>query len=487
MGVKAPLLPIRLLVAGALLAACSGRAPPVPGRDAAAGRDDAGPVIGLDAGTTTPMGRPDGGPRLPPVDREIVLPYFGDPVEQDLEVEGGVGTLDVFFSIDTTGSFGGEIDELQSTLRSFILPELRDRVASVRLGVGRFEDFPANPWGGAEDLPFRLLTPITDSDARVASAVASLDQPLGNGGDIEESSAEALWQIATGEGYGDLVPPYDGDGLGGVGFREDALRAVVHVTDAPTHEPADYGDAFEGTHSVDEATDALRDLGVRVLGIASGAGARRHLETVALGTGAVIEPVDGACPTGIDGGDVAPRGEACPLVFDVNPDGTGVGATVVDAIVGLLSTVQYEEVWAETDDGIGFVRTIEAVEAEAAPEVEPPGVADRRPAGDGIDDTFTDVGPGTRLAFRAILRNETIPPADYDQIFNLELRVVGDGVTLLSRTIRVIVPRGRLDAGTPDAEMPDAGDPDAGPADSGVDVDAGSDAGAGPDAGVDAG
>jgi len=485
-GVKAPLLPTRVLVAAALLAACSGRAPAPPGRDAATGRTDAGPVVGFDAGTTTPPGRPDGGARLPPVDREIVLEYFGDPVEQDLEVAGGVGTLDVFFSIDTTGSFGGEIDELQSTLRSFILPQLRDRVASVRLGVGRFEDFPAAPWGGPEDLPFRLLTPITDQDSRVASAVASLDQPLGNGGDIEEASAEALWQIATGEGYRDLVPAYRGDGLGGVGFREDALRAVVHVTDAPTHEPEDYGAVFEGTHSVGEATEALRANGVRVLGIASGAGARRHLETVAIGTGAVTEPIGGLCPTGIDGTDVAPRDDVCPLVFDVNSDGTGVGATIVDAIVGLLSTVQYEEVWAETDDGIGFVRTIEAVEADPPPGVDPPGVADRRPPGDGIDDTFTDVGPGTRLAFRAILRNETIPPADYDQFFNLVLRVVGDGVTLLSRTIRVIVPRGRLDAGAPDA-----GALDAGPVDSGVDAgpatDAGIDAGAPPDAGIDGG
>ena len=83
---------------------------------------------------------------------------------------------------------------------------------------------------------------------------------------------------------------------------------------------------------------------------------------------------------------------------------------------------------------------------------------DLRPPGDGIDDTFTDVGPGTELTFRALLRNEVIPPADYDQIFNLTIRIVGDGVTLSSRRIRVIVPRGRLDAGARDAGPPDASD-----------------------------
>lgn len=405
-----------------------------------------GSTPAVDGGRASPFGRPDGGARLPSVDREVTLPYFGDSQEEPLEVEGGVGTLDVFFSIDTTGSFGGEIDNLQATLRSSILPELRDRVPDVRLGIGRFEDFPLEPYGAVDDRPFRLLTAITADDVRVLSAVASLDQPLGNGADVRESGAEALWQIATGDGYDPWVPPYDGPGLGGVGFREDALRVVVHVTDAPSHAPSDYGSVFPGTHDIGEATEALRELGVRALGISSGTAARRDLEALAIGTGAVVDPIDGQCQTGIDGAPRAPTGDTCPLVFDINSDGSGLGTAVVDAIADLLSVVAYDEVWGETDDSLGFVRAIEAVEATPPPMIDPPTVGDLRPA-DGIDDTFLDVGIGTRLRFRAVLRNETIPPADYDQIFNLELRIVGDGVTLLTRTIRVIVPRGRIDAG----------------------------------------
>jgi hypothetical protein len=249
---------------------------------------------------------------------------------------------------------------------------------------------------------------------------------------------------------------------------------VVHVTDAPSHEPADYGSRFPDTHSLEEATEAMRALGVRVLGIASGGAARNHLEDVAIGTGAVVDPIDGDCATGIDGAARPPRAGVCPLVFDVNADGSGTGDTIVDAIVDLLATIQYDEVWAETDDALGLVRTLEATEAEPPPEIAPPERADRRPPGDGIDDTFVGVGPGTRLAFRAVLRNETIPPADYDQIFRVELRVVGDGVTLTTRTLRIVVPRGRLDAGVPDAGPPDAGPPDAGaPFDASVPADAG--------------
>jgi hypothetical protein len=389
--------------------------------------------------------------------------------------------LDVFFSIDTTGSFGGEIDNLQAELRTRIVPELRRRVDDVAFGVGRFEDFPSSPWGTSEDRPFRLVTPITTSDWLVSSGVASLDQPLGSGGDVPESGAEALFQIATGVGYRGLIAAYSpaavsgGGTTGGVGFRADALKVVVHVTDAPPHEPADYGDAYPGTRSLRDAIEALSMIDVRALGIASSEAARRHLESLALGTGAYTTPSGGVCPTGVSGEERPPVGGRCPLVFDVRSDGTGLSEAVVDAIQGLLATVRYDEAWGESDDRLGFVRSIAAVSATSPMGVAPPVAADRRPAGDGLDDTFLSVGPGTRLRFRVVLRNETIPPADYDQYFNLTIRVVGDGVTLLSRTLRITVPRGRRDtpafdagaldrdAGAADASRADAAPSDASP------------------------
>lgn len=460
------------MIGAALALGCEERPPPIPLTDSGPfGPRDA--AVLADADALPSPGRPDGGPRLPPADREIVLPYFGDPVVEMLEFESEVGQLDVFFSVDTTGSFGGEIDNLQSELRRFILPELRARVDDVAFGVGRFEDFPTPPFGEPGDRPFALATAITTDEGRIARAVAALDQPLGHGGDIPESGFEALYQIATGVGYGDIIPPFSrkaapgGGTLGGVGFREHALRVVVHATDAPSHDPADYEPTYPGTRSREDAIEALSRLGVRTLGIASHESARSALEAIAIGTGAVIADSDGECRTGIDGASRPPRAEGCPLVFDVRPDGTGLAEVVVDAIADLLASVRYAEVWGESDDAFGFVRTIEALDAETPSGVAPPSHADLRPMGDGIDDTFLDVGPGTRLRMRAHLRNESLPPTDYDQIFNLTLRVVGDGVELLSRRLRVVVPRGRLDAGMPsdvglDGAAPEA---DAGPAD----------------------
>ncbi|HJL19749.1 MAG TPA: hypothetical protein RMH99_29065, partial [Sandaracinaceae bacterium LLY-WYZ-13_1] len=182
-------------------------------------------------------------------------------------------------------------------------------------------------------------------------------------------------------------------------------------------------------------------------------------------------PDGGQCFTGVEGRARPAVDDACPLVFDVNSNGTGLADAIVDAITGLLATVRYDEVWAESDDTLRFVRTFEAVEAVPPSGIDPPESADRRPSGDGVDDTFVDVPPGTRLSFRAVLRNETIPPADYDQYFNVTLRIVGDGVTLETRRLRIVVPRGRLDGAAPAMDAgtgaADAGAADADAADAG--------------------
>ena len=472
------------VIVGLLTACGDGRPPAAPPVDASGPRDagsaDAGDVDGA-------PGRGDGGPRLPAADVEVELPYRGPERTVVLRVVADLGSLDVHFSIDTTGSFTEEIDTMQSDLDGRIVPALRRRVEDVAFGVSRFEDFPAEPWGTSTDQPFELLTPITTDARRVASAVAALDSPLGHGGDAPESGAEALYQIATGEGYRrgtrTLVSPFDGrparggGTLGGVGFREGALHVVVHVTDAPTHTPEDYEPTFPGTRSLADAAEALSAVGARTIGIASGEVARSHLETVALATGATTEPTDGSCPTGIGGDARAPRGGTCPLVFDVARDGTGLSDTVVDAIVELVNGVVYDQVYGRAvDDPLGFVHAIEATEADPPDGVPPPTLLDVRPPEDGYDDTFADTGPGTELTFVAHLVNDRLPPADYDQVFHLTVQIVGDGLVLAVRRIRVVVPRGRLDAGLPDAGVLDAGALDAAPA---LDAEPAADAGGG--------
>ena len=428
---------------------CGGdRAPPAASRDGSVretGSGDGG--AGGDGATE----RRDGGPEYPAVDLEVVLPYGAPEQTTRIEVAADIGRLDVHFSIDTTGSFGEEIDAIQSDLGGGIVPGLRDRVDDVAFGVSRFEDMPDEPWGLSTDAPFELLAPVTRDVARVASAVAALDDPLGHGGDAPESGAEALYQIATGDGYRaasrTIVPRYSGSGIGGVGFREGAFHVVVHVTDAPTHEPSDYGTRFPGTRGTPDAADALAAIGARVVGIASGEAARPYLELLALSTSATMPAAAGECPTGVGGAGRPPARGVCPMVFDVASDGTGVSDTIVDAIVELVNGVAYDEVFGEAiDDPLAFVRAIEA--SDASPAEGALRRADLRPPGDGVEDTFVDVHAGTRLGFTVRLANGSLRPADYDQVFHLVVQIRGDELLLARRRIRVIVPRGRLDAGT---------------------------------------
>jgi hypothetical protein len=446
------------------LAACT-EVPPATGLDGGRrNRFDAGP-------------EPDGfvprapDPVLPPVDVEVTLPW-GAEARVAIEVGSAVSDLDLVLSVDTTGSFSGEIDALQSSFVGTIIPALSRRADRLAFAVTHFEDFPFGAFGDAGDLPFELLTPMTTDLTRVAGGIARLDMPLGSGGDLAESGYEALYQIATGEGltYGTevLVPPWSASRMGtgggpeaGVGFRSGSLRAVVHATDAPSHDGRDYGPP---AHDATETIDALRAARLRVIGIASGNEARAHLEDIAIATGATLPPDGGACRTGLRGGARAPVGGLCPLVFDLAEDGTGLSDVIVQAIADLLRSLSYAAVYGEArDDRLGFVHAVEAVSARVEAGAVVPTRTDERPM-DGVLDTFRDVERGVTMLFEAVLVNDVLPPADYEQHITLAIDILGDGVVIATRTVRVTVPRGRLPASDasidaarpPDAAMPDA-------------------------------
>ncbi|MFI5307356.1 MAG: hypothetical protein ACHQ53_08400 [Polyangiales bacterium] len=459
--------------------ACGGVKQPAgvsAGATQVAGRSDGGSA---DGSVSTRSARLDGGPILPPADEAVVLPLGGPPIKRRISIAADPGVLDVHFSVDTTASIDAEINQLQAALESTIVPQLRMRVADVSFGVSKFADFPAPPFGSPgdtatgdpADTPFVLLTPITSDISAVASAVARLDQPLGEGGDIPEAGAEALWQIATGKGYSlsskTLIAPYDGRAAlgggtaGGVGFRAGALRVVLHVTDAPSHAPEDYGSAFPGTHSLDEAGQALFDLGAKLIGIVSGAcdpaapktcsdtshaAARADLEGVALKTEALgADPVDDKCPMGVGGALLPSAAGKCPLVFDVDAEGNGLSAKLVDAIVGLVDGTRFRAVTgAVSDDPIGFVESVTPVAVAQTSSADAPTIADLLPADapDGKPDSFVQVRSRAKLAFDVTLRNLHIAASDTDQSFRVVVQVTGDGLILAERTLRVIVPAG---------------------------------------------
>lgn len=387
--------------------------------------------------------RPDGGPILPPADVVVVLP-LGSRAVVPFTVDAAPAKLDVHLNVDTTGSMGGEISNLADALESSVIPRIRALVPDTAFGVSRFEDFPVAPFGDVGDRPFRLEQSITTSTNAARNAVGRLAD-LGNGGDFPESGIESLYQIATGDGLvapnGEIVIPRSLEAEGdGIGLRAESFRVVVHVTDAATHDGAEYAAFYPAAHTGTQALAALLDQDVHVVGIASSPAARPYLEDLARATGATMPSIGGSCPTGIDGAARPAAGGSCPLVFDVSSSGTGLSDSLVDAVTSLVEALVFDDVHGSvSEDRLGLVVGIEAQFADTPTGVNVPFTEDTTP-GDGLDDTFRGVYSGTKLHFALHLANDRLASLGYEQAFRVRVRITAGRVVVVDQWIRIVVP-----------------------------------------------
>jgi len=438
------------------------------------------------------------------------LPPGGMDRTDVLQFDPQIRRADILFLVDTTGSMGGEIDNLQSELTSLV-GRIRTTIPDTAFGVSRFDDFPVGGYGspscsGEQDYPFELEQRITTDMTDISAGVAALDMPLHCGSDGPESNIEGLYQAATGDGFRSATgtvwtPAFDpsagfdaslGHGMiGGAGFRMDSLPIIIMATDNTFHrrwddttvtagDPAtwcgdtntdscdpyaasDFGSAADQQpKSVTEALTALRDIGARVMGIASdgggGGGAasdgRAEMSTFAVRSGAWKAPTSGSCDTGVggagrsdeswdpDGTGPEPTQDVCPLVYSVNADGSGLGTTIDSAISDLTTFVNFGTLHTEARDDPAtttvdetqfFVRGI-PVSYDTATCTAAPAFADRLTGSspptlgaDGTLDSFTGVSPGCLVTFQIVARNDGFVTATCaDQIFNVPIIVVGD-------------------------------------------------------------
>jgi hypothetical protein len=188
------------------------------------------------------------------------LPYGGSAVSDPMNIATTVRTADVYFLMDTTGSMGGELYNLQSQLTSGtfiagcsggIIGAIRCTIPDAWFGVGWHDDYPVDPYGGAgTDYVYGHRLDITSDTAAAQTAVNSL--AIHWGYDWPESQSQALWAIATGGGLGPFLTARSGCPAGRWGypcFRGGTIPITVLFTDAPFHNgpnPAnDYG-SFSG-------------------------------------------------------------------------------------------------------------------------------------------------------------------------------------------------------------------------------------------------
>ena len=394
--------------------------------------------------------------------------------------------VDVGFIVDTTGSMGGAISNLKTTLSATIIPALQARIPSLGIGVAGHDDFPYSTYGMAPDQAFYISAPpqgyVTTVTAQSQTAANALTTH--NGGDFPESQVPAMYKAITGVAItwpGSSLPadsPPAGT-FGAVRFRSDAFSIIINITDIGHHHGkraldktgTNYDGTFQNTYSfatfnVDHLVTAINGIGAKFIGVGADGGIRGLGANDPYGYSAYITDktnstvpssamppavgcAPGQCCTGVNGVGVAPDGPggSCRLVLSANANGTGVSTSVVNGVVAVLNTVQfsvYVQAYndpAETTDVVGnFMLKVEPDPAggtdpatgevcvsfpasQLADNFSGPQALVAGP--DGVPDTITQVNPGPLYCFKVTPKpNTVIPQTTTEQAFRAWLRVI---------------------------------------------------------------
>lgn len=421
----------------------------------------------------------------------FILPYT-DPAGnavKPLAFSTKIPSLDVFFVVDTTGSMGPEIANLQSSLNSTVIPGIQAAANDTQFGVGALEDFPVSPYGnsncpsnGVNDQPFKLLQTITSSTSAITAgvnALASGGTPIGCGNDWPEGGIEAIYQVATHEGLSGPAPT--NIPATPVGFRAGSMPVIVAMSDANWHDPsattnacASATTAYSGAvaavaHSTAQTNAALLNACARVVGVAAqnqffpgACSSQNDMEGFAKTTGARVPPAAwdvgtrpsgcaaNQCCTGVNGAGRAPDSDnLCPVVFIANQDGTGVSAAIVTGIQMLARFAQFDVTTLinglTTDiDGVAlptphttadFIKAVtpKSFVLPPAPPVVPNPTFDTT--------AFHGVTPNTKVSFDVTAFNDFVMQTQDAQIFRATIQVLAGGCTPLDqRDVLILVP-----------------------------------------------
>ncbi|CAM9263459.1 unnamed protein product [Ectocarpus sp. 13 AM-2016] len=218
-------------------------------------------------------------------------PAGGDTVSMTLPFSVQVpdlaeSSVDFGLLVDVSGSYGDDIDNLQ-VLAADLVQALSTDSAGVdvvdnRLALGSYSDFPEV--GSSTDSAYTELKPFGNcgegSEEEISAcfeeertsfinAVDSLE--LGYGGDGPESQTVAL--VSAAEGWT---------------WRDAALKILAITTDATFHVPGDGSELADLYYSLDDVISACLAKNIKILALKA-PGAGDEMDTVALGTGGVVE------------------------------------------------------------------------------------------------------------------------------------------------------------------------------------------------------
>lgn len=372
------------------------------------------------------------------VPEDMACPPRGDagsanilPIELPFSVQTRLTRADVLFLLDVTGSMGGELAQIQASLRDVIAPGIQASVPDVEFGVATFADFPEYPYGVSSDVIFSVERTTTADLSAVQSALDAIE--LGSGLDQPEAQVEALYQSATGEGLPGVIPRAQACPAGRFGypcFRDDALPLVFLFTDAPFHNdrgginPYDT-DIVHGAHSYGDTLRVLREQGMHVISFWSG-------DELFL-----PDQVNDARNIASETGAITSAG--FPMLFSIGEDGQALDASVLEAIQTFAGDVGLDIGATATDpnpsDGIDVLSFVDSVDPLRA--VPNTGVR----AVDHVAHVFRRAVSGTQVTFQLRLRAGAFELRDAEQRYEIEITFRADNRVVLDRQrVTIVVP-----------------------------------------------
>ena len=441
--------------------------------------------------------------RIPDTDYYLILPWMGAQVARELEFGSNLRVADVYFISDTTGSMGGVLRNVQSSIatpRTGLIDSITALIPDTWFGVNHYDDFRSGGYGSGSD---RALWPVCAGPPGTPRCIANAGigmQPasramdvqatanairLGSGGDGPESQVEALYQTIVGDGLFDPSNPAACTGDPGVApcwvaprncadgtyghpcFRVGALPIVIHFTDVDFHngarDPAmptgpfahPYTGISPAPHNIEDVINAYNARSGRIINLNASSGTRCEgmrpsgrtsgrpcydFRVLAEGTGSVD----------LDGN---------PLIFDLPGGGATVSpafvSSVVDAVNTIATRVPLDINTIPRNDGANpfgvdatrFIRR-RTPSCQIAPLndrcwSEAEGVAHADAVARTDLSTFYRVVPGTRVRFTIFFQNDNVfqGASQESTLFRAFIDVVGDGVTVLdTREVYILVP-----------------------------------------------
>jgi hypothetical protein len=226
---------------------------------------------------------------------------------------------DIVFTVDTTGSMGGAIDNVKANLHT-IVTDVRGSQPDADFAVVSYKD--QSDGAGI----YQVVTPLTAIEADVQTGVDALS--AGGGGDTPEAFINALYQDSTGS----------------ISYRADSSRIVVLIGDSSSHDPSN-------GHTLTDAIAALQAANIKVVAVAvkgggDGLDAATQASQVVTATGGQLVPasspsdVTNAILSGLHNLDVT-----------VTPD-------VVSCDGGLSASLNKGAVTVTSGDDVAYVETV---------------------------------------------------------------------------------------------------------------------------------